>query len=355
LYRADGALLFEQGTQALQVALELAATITGGPPTVALPAYTCFDVATAAAGAGARIVLYDVDPSTLAPDLTTLEWALAAGARTVVVAPLYGIPVPWDEIEVCVRRYGAFLIEDAAQGHGAEWRHLPLGGCGPLAVLSFGRGKGWTGGRGGALLAQPDVAEQLGRVRQGSSSPFAELHVLAAAVAQWTLGKPDWYSLPAAVPWLHLGRTRYRAPVQPRPLTRAAAGLLEHTLASASRESKTRRANAAAWLEALDPARATPIRVPPDSKPGYLRFPVRLRGGLAGLSGAGRALRLGAAPGYPLTLARLTAVRERLQLPHGASHWPGAEELVQQLVTLPTHSLVTNAEREELAALINCS
>lgn len=353
LYRADAALLVEQGTQALQLALELATTITGGPPLVALPAYSCFDVATAAVGAGATILLYDVDPATLAPDLATLDAALAAGARTVVVAPLYGIPVEWDAVEACARRYGALLIEDAAQGQGASWRDLPLGCRGRLSVLSFGRGKGWTGGRGGALLARQDAAEHLGAVRQRPAGPLAELRVLGAALAQWALGRPGTYALPAALPWLHLGETRYRDPVRPRPLPRAAAGLLERTLAPSRRESEARRANAAAWLGILDPARATPIRVPPDATPGYLRFPVLLPRGLKGLRDAGRGLKLGAAPGYPRTLARLAAVRERLVLPRGASRWPGADTLVQQLVTLPTHSLTTRREREELAALLN--
>lgn len=354
-YRADAALLVERGTQALQLALELAATITGGPPTVALPAYTCFDVATAAVGAGARIMLYDVDPGTLAPNLDTLEATLAAGARTVVVAPINGVPVEWDVIEAYALRYGALLVEDAAQGHGAAWRGLPLGCHGHLAVLSFGRGKGWTGGSGGALLARAEAAEPLAGICQPPSSPIAEVRVLAAAVAQWALGRPELYALPAAMPWLHLGETRYRAPVQPRPIARAAAGLLERTLASANREKDARRAKAAEWLEALDPTRAEAIRVPSEGRAGYLRFPVLVRLGLSGLSDARRALRLGVSPGYPRTLAQLPAVRDRLLSPSGASRWPGAEDLVRRLVTLPTHSLVTDADTDELVALINRS
>ena len=63
-----------------------------------------------------------------------------------------------------------------------------------------------------------------------------------------------------------------------------------------------------------------------------------------------RARRLGVAPGYPTTLAALGAVRERLTRPHG--RWPGAEELVRGLVTLPTHSLVSAAERDEMLRLL---
>ena len=78
----------------------------------------------------------------------SLERALKRGAGVVVVAPLCGIPVDWDRVGRCLAPYGALAVEDAAQGHGAEWRGLPLGGLGTLSVLSFARGKGWTGGRG---------------------------------------------------------------------------------------------------------------------------------------------------------------------------------------------------------------
>ena len=51
-------------------------------------------------------------------------------------------------------RHGLAVVEDAAQGLGATWRGRPLGSFGDVSVLSFGRGKGWTGGVGGALLAE---------------------------------------------------------------------------------------------------------------------------------------------------------------------------------------------------------
>src|SRR5439155_19022642 len=142
LYRGHDAVLTASGTQALELAIRAAAAATGESCAVALPAYSCYDVAAAAVGAGVRMALYDVDPATLAPDLDSLTATLAAGAQVVVVAPLYGMPVDWDAIEQRVAPFGAIPIEDAAQGHGAEWRGARLGSGGRLSVLSFGRGKG---------------------------------------------------------------------------------------------------------------------------------------------------------------------------------------------------------------------
>ncbi|HEY7192135.1 MAG TPA: DegT/DnrJ/EryC1/StrS family aminotransferase, partial [Gemmatimonadales bacterium] len=152
-YAADQVILLGSGTQALQVALELAMRQVGDAA-VALPAFTCFDVATAAVGARARMRFYDLDPSTLAPDPTSLEKVLKRGTRVAVITPLYGYPVDWEAIEELCARHGAIAVEDAAQGHHAEWRGRILGSLGPISVLSFGRGKGWTGGSGGALLVR---------------------------------------------------------------------------------------------------------------------------------------------------------------------------------------------------------
>jgi perosamine synthetase len=152
-FSAESVVLCGSGTQALQLALRAATQLLDAASrTVALPAFTCYDVGAAAVGAGARIALYDLSPATLAPDPDSLRTVLKDGARVVVVSPLYGVPIDWDALEQVVAPFGAVAIEDAAQGHGATWRQRPLGSLGKISVLSFGRGKGWTGLKGGALL-----------------------------------------------------------------------------------------------------------------------------------------------------------------------------------------------------------
>ena len=61
--------LTDSGTSALALAM----AAVGGP--VALPAFCCFDIATASDGAGVQPILYDVDPRTLAPDAGSLARA----------------------------------------------------------------------------------------------------------------------------------------------------------------------------------------------------------------------------------------------------------------------------------------
>src|SRR5207247_772682 len=125
-----------------------------------------------------------------------------------------------------------------------------------------------------------------------------------------------------AVAFRHLGETRYRAPSPPRGMTRAAAALLERTLPLATQEAAVRKANAEALLARIPPdSRARAVAPPRPGTPGFLRLPLRLPNGLAGLPDPRLPLRLGVTPGYPTTLAALPPVRERLTRATG--RWPG--------------------------------
>jgi dTDP-4-amino-4,6-dideoxygalactose transaminase len=348
-YEADRAILFGSGTQALQIALTLALRAARGS-TVALPAFTCFDVATAAVGADARIEVYDVDPATLCPDPESLDQALGRGACVAVISPLYGFPVDWDSVAAVAARRGAVLVEDAAQGFGATWRGRWLGSLGSLSVLSFGRGKGWTGGAGGALLLRGQAAAWQVPLPPPASCA-EEARVRARLLAQWAFGRPGLYGVPATLPWLRLGETVYRAPGPLRGMTRAAAACLGATRIAAAREVATRQANGHALLGAVGTGPcARPVRPLAPAEPSFLRFPVRVAHGPAGLCGLAAARRLGVQRAYPGVLATLAAVGARLREPTGRT--PGAEELARTLVTLPTHSLLTAPERSALAALL---
>ena len=343
-YGADQAALLGSGTQALELALRLSA----GP--VALPAYGCFDLATAAVGARVPVAFYDVDPRTLGPDLDSLQRAFALGARSAVVVAFFGVPPDWDRVRGIADAASAALIEDAAQGMGGAWRGRALGTMAPFSVLSFGRGKGWTGGAGGALLVRAPVTPV--ETMQGWS-PLAELRAWGNAVAQWCLARPEVYAIPSAAPFLHLGETRYHDPARLRSLTRAAAAMLRDTRDAALEEAGARRGRAERLLEVVERSRQVrPIAPPPGAEPGYLRLPIRVRRPVLARLRHPRAVRLGVAPGYPMVLTELRPLRARVARPWRDRRWPGAEALVRELVTLPTHSLLAQDDLLELEGLL---
>jgi len=92
-----------------------------------------------------------------------------------------------------------------------------------------------------------------------------------------------------------------------------------------------------------------PIKPLPRGVPGYLRLPLRVNGGLSRLANPEAAVRLGAARSYPQPLGELPAVRARLV---SRWQWPGAEELARDLITLPTHSLLTADDLDGLVRAV---
>ncbi|HKK09003.1 MAG TPA: DegT/DnrJ/EryC1/StrS family aminotransferase, partial [Gemmatimonadota bacterium] len=304
-------LLLDSGTSALTLAL--AGSGPRGAP-VALPAYACYDVVTAALGAGMRPVFYDLDPRTLGPRRASLEAALAEGPAAVVAVHLYGVPVDMGHIVRRARSAGALVIEDAAQGIGGELAGSPLGTHASLSVLSFGRGKGLTGGGGGVLMAHDSAGT--GALARLETPPARETpppgwRDLAAATAQWALGRPGAYGLPASVPFLHLGETRYRRPSPPGPASAASMAIVAAAWRASWQEAAVRRETAGRLLEALSPASGLlRVRPPDGAVPGYLRLPLLASSDVtnAALDGP-RARQLGIMPGYPRPLPRLDPVR----------------------------------------------
>lgn len=349
----DAALLLDSGTSALRLAIQSLATETSPRVRVALPAYGCYDLATAALGADAVVSFYDLDTTTLGPDWSSLSAVLALGVDAVVLVHQYGIPVDLDRARALADAHDALVIEDAAQGAGAWWRHRRLGSWGDLGVLSFGRGKGMTAGGGGALLANGTRGRQLleqarARVAAGGrgTGSFARL------AAQALLSHPMLYGVPARMPWLALGDTPFHEPWTPRAIDAAQAGVLESAATLADIEAGPRRTQAIRLAAALKNSRNVAPIVPPagdGTLPGWLRYPVVLEAAARTRAGESSFRQLGIMPGYPRILPELP----QLSAGSGASgSWPGATLLAARLITLPTHRWVAATDMDAAVALL---
>jgi perosamine synthetase len=346
---ASSIVLCGSGTQALALALCAALGGRGGAGLVALPAYSCFDLVTALVSADARATFYDVDPLTLSPDMASFEAALATGATVVVVAPLYGVPVDWHGIKRAAAAAGAVVIEDAAQTFGARYDGRPAGVQGDLTVLSFGRGKGWTGGRGGAMLVRAADAGSHVENLLVNAAASARIGSWARAAAASVLGRPWSYAFPASLPWLQLGSTIYHEPSPLELMDGTAAALLLASRAAAEAEVAVRRANADAYRRELGESPGWQhVAVPPLAHPSWLRYPLRLTCRRAALQ-SGALKRLGVTAGYPQPLPELPAMAARTVAPRV---YPGAVDLVRHLIALPTHGLVSRADRAAVQRLL---
>jgi len=338
-YSGSDAILTDRGTSALVLALR-AAVPPGGA--VAYPAYGCIDLTSAALGAGVRVRLYDVDPVTLSPDLDSLRKTIARGVDAILVAHLFGYSVDLAGARQIADENGLPLIEDAAQGAGGSHFGRRLGSVGDLSVLSFGRGKGVTGGSGGALVLRSaalsdrivDIGSNLPRGSNGWSD-------VTRAAAQCILGRPTLYRLPASIPALRLGEMVFHAPRPPRQISRAAATIVANAIKLDDDEVRARRANAAEILRALRSGDVTPIRAIAHSEPGYLRLALLDRAGKSHVRPE-----LGIVKGYPMTLEEHVQLRPLLAA--GERAGSGSKELRDRLVTVPTHSALSARDVERI-------
>ena len=334
------ALLTDSGTTALRLALALAARRAPGRP-AALPAYCCYDIATAADGAGVPVVLYDLDPRTLGPDAESMARVVGAGVSCVVVAHLYGVPVDLDAARVLASAAGVPLIEDAAQGVGGVWAGRPLGEHGDFSVLSFGRGKGLTGSGGGALLAREGSA--LTELSATLAPAPRGARAVVAGAAQWLLARPGLYAIPAALPFLQLGETVYRTPTPPRAMAATQAAILSAAWPLQDAETARRRGHATRLLAAL-PGTLGRVKVPARGEAGWLRLPVVGPGADGGRVGS--AASLGVMAGYPRALPDLRGFGARAAA--AGERYDGARLLAARLFTLPTHGRLAAGDLERL-------
>lgn len=130
-----GVIGVANGTDALVVALRALGLAPGDE--VIVPAFSFFATAEAVVLAGGTPVFADVLPETL--NLDPADAARRVTARTVGVigVHLYGRPFDAGALGELCRARGLWLVEDAAQAHGARYRGRRVGTLGELAAWSF--------------------------------------------------------------------------------------------------------------------------------------------------------------------------------------------------------------------------
>lgn len=151
------------GTDALVLALRALDLRPGDE--VVVPSFTFVATGAAVVLAGGRPVFADVEPTTLNLDPESLATRISERTVGVIGVHLYGRPFAVEPVLEQCRRHGLWLLEDAAQAHGAEWGGRRVGNLGRLATWSFYPSKNLgCFGDGGAITGN-DVA-LLERVRR---------------------------------------------------------------------------------------------------------------------------------------------------------------------------------------------
>lgn len=153
------------GTDALVIALR--ALNIGEGDEVIIPAYTFFATAGTVMSVGAKPVIVDVDPQSYEVDITKIEAAITPKTKAIIPVHLYGHPAEMDPIMEIAHKHGLKVIEDNAQGFGAEYLGKKTGSFGDIGCLSFFPTKnlGAYGDGGAVVTNDPALAEQMRMLR----------------------------------------------------------------------------------------------------------------------------------------------------------------------------------------------
>lgn len=154
LCEVDAAIGVCNGTVALHLAL-LALGVRPGDE-VLVPSLTFIATANAVRYVGAEPVFVDVDPATWCIDPTRLGDSITRRTRGIIAVHLYGHPADMDVINHIAAVHGLWVVEDAAEAHGARYKGRSSGGLADVGTFSFYGNKIFTAGEGGAVTVRDD-------------------------------------------------------------------------------------------------------------------------------------------------------------------------------------------------------
>ena len=149
------------GTEALWLAL-LACGVGPGDEVITVPS-TFMATVEAITYCSARPVFVDVDQSTYTMDPAGLEKAVTPRTKAIIPVHLFGQVADMDPILDFARKHGLFVIEDAAQAHGAEYKGRKVGNLGDAGCFSFYPGKnlGAFGEAGAVITDNVELQEKM--------------------------------------------------------------------------------------------------------------------------------------------------------------------------------------------------
>jgi len=120
---------------------------------------------------GATPVLVEVDPGSYTIDPEAVRVALTPKTKAVMPVHLYGQSADMDPILKIASEHDLYVVEDACQAHGAQYKGRPCGSLGDAAAFSFYPGKNLGAfGDGGAVTTGDDqLAETVRKLRNYGS------------------------------------------------------------------------------------------------------------------------------------------------------------------------------------------
>lgn len=159
------AIAVVNGTAGLHVAL-LALGVEPGDEVI-VPTFTYIATANAVTYCGARPVFADGEPDTWNLDINQVESLITPRTKGIIAVHIFGHPVDMDSLLQIGEKHQLFILEDAAEAHGALYKGRKAGGIGDAAIFSFYGNKIITTGEGGIITTNSDKLAERIRLLKG--------------------------------------------------------------------------------------------------------------------------------------------------------------------------------------------
>jgi perosamine synthetase len=311
------AIATSSGTTALYTAL-LAHGIGEGDEVITTP-FTFLASVNAILFTGATPVLVDIDAS-FNINTDSIERSITSKTRAILPVHLFGQPCNLGALLDLTRRYGLTLIEDACQAHGAKFHGRQVGSFG-TACFSFYATKNMTTGEGGMITTDDDSIAAQGRLLTNHGMRLRYQHE-------------------------RLGYN-FR-------LTEMAAAIGIEQLKKLDGFNSRRTETADYYSERLATLAGLQLpKVLPDRSHVFHQYTLRVTSDFplsrADFVAALQQHQIGAEIYYPRPVHQQSAVKD---LPWARKSQPCAEQASAQVVSLPVHPLVSDAEREYIVETI---
>jgi dTDP-4-amino-4,6-dideoxygalactose transaminase len=158
----EHAVATTSGTTALHLAL-MALGIEKGDEVITTP-FSFAATANSILFTGAKPVFADINSQTYNINPQKIQEAITDKTKAIMPVHLYGQPANMGPIKKIAEENDLWIIEDAAQAHGAQYQDQMVGSLGDIACFSFYPTKNMTTGEGGMITTDSDELADLARM-----------------------------------------------------------------------------------------------------------------------------------------------------------------------------------------------
>jgi len=155
----EHAIAVTNGTVAIHLAL-VALGIKAGDEVI-IPDFTMMASAVAVCYTGAMPVFVDADATSWNIAVDQIEEKITSRTKAIMAVHIYGTPCDMDAIRALAAKHNLFIIEDAAEAVGAEYKGRKAGDLSDIATFSLFANKNLTTGEGGMVTTNdPSLARE---------------------------------------------------------------------------------------------------------------------------------------------------------------------------------------------------